>query len=291
MSQDISNASQSQDEIFFDPGFKFGFEKNFDEPEFRLWIQENWTLSMWYSAVYVICIFYGKHYMNKRERFEIRIGLFMWSFILAVFSIFGAVRTIPELWHIISEKGFQHSICDPSYFKGPTAFWAFMFTISKVYELGDTLFIVLRKQQLIFLHWYHHITVLMYVWYSYSDHTAPGRWFMVMNYTVHSLMYTYYALRAMRVRMPRFISIMVTSLQLSQMVWGVSVCILTYFIKTSGQTCQQSYDNLTYGFAMYVSYFVLFGHFFYNAYINNKSVKFQKMANVKTPIPVHQHQD
>ena len=50
---------------------------------------------------------------------------------------------------------------------------------SKLPELGDTLFIVLRKQQLIFLHWYHHITVFIYVWYSYAGHTAPGRWFMV----------------------------------------------------------------------------------------------------------------
>ena len=52
---------------------------------------------------------------------------------------------------------------------------------SKLPELGDTLFIVLRKQQLIFLHWYHHITVFIYVWYSYAGHTAPGRWFMVSD--------------------------------------------------------------------------------------------------------------
>jgi hypothetical protein len=42
-----------------------------------------------------------------------------------------------------------------------------IFCISKVPELIDTLFIVLRKQKLIFLHWFHHATVLIYSWYRY----------------------------------------------------------------------------------------------------------------------------
>lgn len=40
-----------------------------------------------------------------------------------------------------------------------------MFVFSKVPELGDTVFIILRKRPLIFLHWYHHVTVLLYTWH------------------------------------------------------------------------------------------------------------------------------
>jgi hypothetical protein len=45
---------------------------------------------------------------------------------------------------------------------------------------------------------YHHVTVLIYCWYSFTEYTAPARWFVVMNFVVHSIMYSYYALRAIR---------------------------------------------------------------------------------------------
>ena len=142
-----------------------------------------------------------------------------------------------------------------------------MFTVSKVYELGDTVFIVLRKQKLIFLHWYHHMTVLCYVWYSYTEHTAPGRWFMVMNYIVHSFMYSYYCLRALRFKIPSCVNMVITSLQLAQMIIGVSINIWIYKIKGRGEFCQQTYDNLKYSSIMYFTYFVLFAQFFYTTYI------------------------
>ena len=48
------------------------------------------------------------------------------------------------------------------------------------------------------LYRYHHVTVLVYAWYSYTEHTATARWFVVMNYTIHSIMYSYYAFKALR---------------------------------------------------------------------------------------------
>lgn len=42
------------------------------------------------------------------------------------------------------------------------------------------------------------MTVLMYAWYSYSEYNSAARWFIVMNYIVHSTMYSYYALKALR---------------------------------------------------------------------------------------------
>merc|ERR550539_2137027 len=89
---------------------------------------------------------------------------------------------------------------------------------------------------------------------------------MTMNYFVHSLMYTYFALRAMRVRVPKVVAMVITSLQLLQMVVGCAVNYFAFKFKESGRPCAVSDNNLFYSALMYFSYFVLFARFFYKAY-------------------------
>ena len=174
--------------------------------------------------------------MANRPAFDLRGPLTVWSMFLAMFSIMGAVRTLPEFMHTLYTHGFYHSLCIPSFIENDrvSGFWTWMFVLSKVPELGDTIFIVLRKQKLIFLHWYHHITVLIYCWYSFSQYTAPARWFVVMNFMVHSIMYTYYAFRALRYRVPKIIAMVITSLQLVQMIIGCVVNYMAFNYKQNG---------------------------------------------------------
>merc|ERR1719234_1532876 len=89
---------------------------------------------------------------------------------------------------------------------------------------------------------------------------------MTMNYFVHSLMYTYFALRAMRVRVPKVVAMIITSLQLLQMVVGCAVNYFAFKFKESGRPCAVSDNNLFYSALMYFSYFLLFARFFYKAY-------------------------
>lgn len=49
------------------------------------------------------------------------------------------------------------------------------FALSKPIELLDTLFLILRKRPVIFLHWYHHVTVLLYTWLSGERFLNQGR--------------------------------------------------------------------------------------------------------------------
>ena len=161
--------------------------------------------------------------MRDRPPFTVRPALALWSALLAIFSTFGAARTIPETVYVLSNFGWKYSLCSASYYIGTTELWTYLFCISKLLELGDTFFIILRKQTLIFLHWYHHITVLIYAWYIYSRYLGTGRYLIVMNYSVHSIMYSYYALKALRIRVPRFISMCITTLQILQVSPKISL--------------------------------------------------------------------
>ncbi|CAM9763991.1 unnamed protein product, partial [Ectocarpus fasciculatus] len=145
-------------------------------------------------------------------------------------------RTVPHLVQILHVYGFKYTICaKPTmwYGSGAVGMWTQAFVFSKIPELGDTIFVVLRKKPLIFLHWYHHVTVLLYCWHSYFEQTTYGLYFISMNYTVHALMYLYYGLAGMRIRLckPYYI----TTMQISQMVVGIAVCVAGGYYMAMGE--------------------------------------------------------
>jgi elongation of very long chain fatty acids protein 6 len=133
----------------------------------------------------------------------------------------------------------------------------------------DTFFIVARKQKLIFLHWYHHATVLIYCWYSINQEASSGLWFALINFQVHAIMYGYYACRAMRFSIPRYVNMTITAGQISQMVVGIYINTSAYLKKQRDERCDISDANIAASFIMYLSYFVLFLLFFLKTYIKN----------------------
>ena len=133
-----------------------------------------------------------------------------------------------------------------------------MFIFSKIPELWDTFYIVARKRPLLFLHWYHHVTVLLYCWHSYATEAPQALYFVAMNYSVHGIMYGYYCLMALKMK-PKWIPpVLITIAQLSQMVVGTSVQIFSmYLYFKGGETTNLNLANLTAGAVMYGSYFAL----------------------------------
>ncbi len=266
--------------------YVFRFEERFEHAEVKPWMQDNWRAVCSYSAgLYFLLIVVGQHLMASRPRFEMRPLLVAWNVFLATFSLMGAARTLPELLHVTTRQGIYQSVCERDFIEHDrvSGFWTLAFVLSKVPELGDTVFIVLRKQPLIFLHWYHHVTVMFYSWFSYSEYTAAARWFVVMNYIVHSVMYSYYAFKALKFRVPKQIAMVITTLQLVQMVVGCMVNVWVIQMKSLGRVCHVSDTNIKLSLLMYASYAVLFGQFFYNAYMVKKSDKASPTTRPESP--------
>ncbi|XP_067130293.1 very long chain fatty acid elongase 6-like [Centruroides vittatus] len=274
------------DPTLFSPNYTmvFEFEKQFNKDANKVWMEKHWSKVFYFIGAYLLFIYFGQKYMKSRQPYGLRKQLAIWNTALAIFSILGTSRTFPELIHVFKEFGFTFSVCNSSYIEVTkvTGEWAWLFALSKVIELGDTVFIVLRKQKLIFLHWYHHITVLLLCFYAYKEHTSTARWLIVMNYFVHSFMYSYFALKSVGFKIPSLISMAITIIQLLQMVTFCAVSTWAYISKSSGYDCQISEGILTFAFCLALSYFFLFANFFYKTYIHSKSQqKLSKMVKTQ----------
>mmetsp|Transcript_23566 Transcript_23566/g.35362 ORF Transcript_23566/g.35362 Transcript_23566/m.35362 type:complete len:303 (-) Transcript_23566:100-1008(-) len=228
-------------------------------------------------SLYLIFINVGPIWMRNRESFGWRKSMAAWNLFLSTFSIIGFIRVFPQLIHNYATMSVYENFCtEPltTYGSGASGLWVMLFILSKYPELVDTFFLVIHKKPVIFLHWYHHVTVLLYCWHSYAVNTSTGVIFCVMNYAVHGIMYLYYFLMAIKKKPKWFNPMWVTYGQISQMVVGVIVTILSFYFKSKDldDSCEPiSSENNTAAFIMYGSYLALFLQFFVRRYFKTKA--------------------
>ena len=251
------------------------FESQFDEKKAIPWMTAHWHWSFYISALYLLFVWYGERIMRNHQPFNLRRSLCMWSTLLGTLSIFILTRTTIRTWQTVYFGGWQHAVCDTWAYIGSQrcGLWAFMFPFSKLPELFDTVFIVLRKQKLSFLHVYHHVSVFIYCWYSYAYPISTGIWFGFVNLCVHGVMYMYYAVKASGRSLPRWVAKVITTIQLSQMFMGIFINYIGITSLLTGKTCRTTWFAIGLSIFFYASYAVLFANFFYWAYLHPKSHK------------------
>lgn len=234
------------------------------------WIPASFKITIGYLAI----VFAGQKLMEKCRAIDGRLMdliLALWNLTFSLFSGLAAYKLLPELFYAIRTAGIVGSYCDRlAYYTDPTTgYWGWMFVMSKAPELGDTLFLVLRKRPVIFMHWYHHALTFVYAQITYSELQAWSRWSLALNLVVHTVMYAYFAVRALRIRTPRWVAKFITTIQIIQFIISVSIFTHLVWIKTYNTVlnCKASWNVLAIGGLMYLSYLYLFAVFFYNAYI------------------------
>ena len=188
---------------------------------------------------------------------------FYWNLGLTLFSLWGASVTIPRLYGYMLEQGFTATVCQVRWWEAqdhPDLTLAVgLFIWSKFFELFDTVFLVYQNKPVRVIHWFHHATVLLYCWHGYVNPTSAAIWFATMNYTVHTLMYFYYAFQLTQ----KPVQIFITGIQITQMVVGTGITVYSVFHYYFGaQGCRTEPWNFGFALAIYVAYLVLFVRLF-----------------------------
>lgn len=229
----------------------------------------NWNYTVMICIAYCVLVNVLRGVMRSQKAFNLRIPLILWNGTLALFSLVSAIRIVPYMLIILGKNGPWYFVCRngmASYGQGgAVALWSVLFVFSKYAELCDTMFLVLRKKHVSFLHWYHHATVVLLSIHALAYYSPAALLMSGMNAIVHTLMYTYYLIAAVRERPPSWGKLL-TKLQLSQMVIGVVLGIANYVGHSNIDNCHSIPSHNVLIFGIYLSYFVLFMRFYCSKY-------------------------
>ncbi|KEG07831.1 putative fatty acid elongase [Trypanosoma grayi] len=201
--------------------------------------------------LYLLCIFWLPTWMAQREPLRIKYLVAAWNLVLSLISIAGTLVLLPMLWEMLTERGFHKTVCavpgsvDTATttttvaeegstsenllhkdFNGPRAFFMAVFMYAKVPELADTVFLVLQKKPVSFLHWYHHLVTTLYCWHASYVVIPSGVCFAGMNDAVHAVMYLYFCGVVLGWRkLIRPIAPLITLMQVLQMFTGMAITL------------------------------------------------------------------
>lgn len=156
----------------------------------------------------------------------------MSSAIAQTVDIILGVSNTPSMVH-----NFFHSVCDlqNGVFSSKLPFpnleiFGYWFYMSKFYEVFDTIIILLKGRPSSLLQSYHHSGAMMCMWAGIRYQSPPIWIFVVFNSFIHTLMYFYFSLSCLRIRVPVLFKRTLTSLQITQFLVGGSLAVVHAFI-------------------------------------------------------------
>ncbi|KAL1917832.1 uncharacterized protein VTP21DRAFT_3666 [Calcarisporiella thermophila] len=222
---------------------------------------------------YLVIIFGGEYIMRGRQPLQLR-GLFqLHNFLLTTGSLALLLLYIEELLPILYRHGFLYAICDAKAFTPRLELLYYINYLFKYWELVDTVFLVLKKKKLEFLHYYHHSMTAVLCYTQLVGRTSVSWVPIVLNLTVHVFMYYYYMRAAMghRIWWKRYL----TTMQIVQFIIDLFViyfCTYTYFAYTYAPslpnmgTCAGTEGAAAFGSGLLSSYLLLFINFYRQTY-------------------------
>ena len=229
-----------------------------------------------FSAViiYVLLIFVVIPPIVGGKKRDFKFVTFVWNAFLCLLSVCMFLGSLQHLGAKLLSSGISETICDPNrdmFREGPWIFWGYVFVWSKFIELFDTILMVAKGRKPDFLHWFHHVTVLLFTWYATFWAYSPGWFFLTINSLIHTFMYYYYAVATLG-RRPWWAKILTVG-QIAQMFIGIAINGYWGYLYSNGGNCScvQPYLIMGSAIAMYGVYLFLFLKFFVKKYSSPKT--------------------
>lgn len=212
----------------------------------------------------------GPHLMQSRKPFNLQNALVIYNMALTMLNLY----IFSELVFAGIAAGYSfpcQPTCtsnDPRHIRIAAALWWYYF--SKLIEFLDTVFFVLRKKnaQISFLHVYHHATMPLLWWVGVKwVPSGLSLYTACLNSLVHVIMYTYYGMSALGHGWQKYLwwKRYLTQVQLLQFCLALGLSTYTWRINCP-------FPNWMYHALNWymVSFLVLFGNFYLQAYIKKQ---------------------
>ena len=148
----------------------FPFDANFQEKPFGEWLRRHWCLPLVCFTLYLVFIFYMSRCMERKAPLDLRVPLILWNTTVAALNPISTINLTRERLSRIQSYGWRHSVCTVVYYNGSVGFGgSFMVLAFRIGLLGDTVFMLLRKQPIPVIHWGHHSVSVLYNWYMMAN--------------------------------------------------------------------------------------------------------------------------
>lgn len=152
-------------------------------------------------VTYYIVILGGRELMRNRPAFKLNLPFMIHNFYLTAISAILLALFTEELIPTLYNKGVFYAICDVNGgWTNHLVILYYMNYLTKYLELIDTVFLVLKKKPLTFLHCYHHGATALLCYTQLIGLTSVSWVPICLNLMVHVVMYWYYFQSARGIR-------------------------------------------------------------------------------------------
>eukprot|EP01105_Mastigella_eilhardi_P006319 TRINITY_DN17932_c0_g1_i1.p1 TRINITY_DN17932_c0_g1~~TRINITY_DN17932_c0_g1_i1.p1 ORF type:complete len:304 (-),score=93.55 TRINITY_DN17932_c0_g1_i1:63-884(-) len=235
------------------------------------WVQEATVYTSFWPMVgvvlaYVVTAFGLVAAMRNRKPMSLKALTIAYNVFQVVLSAVLCLVTAFSVVYTADKTGWWPLLCEPlnESAKGIMGLCLLVYHLNKYVELLDTIFLCLRKKRIIFLHVFHHGSMVPVTWFwLWGGHTSSAMWCVFINCFIHILMYYYY-LKSDLGQPPRWKQFL-TMLQIIQLSSGqLLLCFYLYFYRP--YHCQSNIWPSLVAFFSNSVLIVFFIFFFISAY-------------------------